>query len=243
MKTKFTKKFYIKNRNSDLLVSEAQRFCDMCGLLESEEFVVQKFASINSLILDASCGVGRVVIGLERLGYKNVYGTDYSSSQLAKAKQKSYKNNFFKNNFFNCLRFRKKFDLIIYPLNNFMLFPGKNLRKSELLKISKMLKKGGTIILNGWNREKMGHLKQFFIEERKIWNEGKQYYKLLDFGDIVRPNIFTEYLHVPTEEDMQELFTSCGFEFIEVLSRYDITSDENLKREDLSNNFYYVARK
>ena len=227
--------------DSDLVVSESLRFCDQYGLLQSEQVLLEKYAQKDAYILDALCGVGRVTFGLKNLGYKNVVGADYAHKQFLHAKAKGCKN--FKRGLFNQFLMRDKFDVIIYPNNSFMKLPGACIREKELKQITKLLKKGGLLIINCWDREKMHGFKKFFEQEKLRWEEGKTQNGLIDFGDILRPNPFTQIIHVPNESEMQELFKRCKLNILEIVSKESITDEKNLKRENMQNSFYYVVRK
>ena len=73
------------------------------------------------------------------------------------------------------------------------------------------------------------------------WN--KQDKDLIDFGDVEYPDKFASFLHIPSFKEILDVLEKNNMTILEEVFKKDITTKENLERENIGDFIYYVAKR
>jgi SAM-dependent methyltransferase len=189
-------------------------------------------------ILDLGCGNGRLYDYLKPVGIDYV-GVDVSSKLLAKArlkyarKAKLEKVQFKKGSFLDMPYSKPIFDKI-YCVASFHHLPGKKYRIDALLKLKKILKDDGILVISVWNLWQKKYRKY-------IWESLFRLNKY-DFGDTFIPwgkTGVNRYYHAFSLFEMRNILRESGFYIIdEVLIKKGSVTDNFLEAE----NFIFIAK-
>lgn len=79
---------FVKNYFENMrVVSDYARAVDSVGLWASEKMLIERYIPKTAKVLELGCGAGRIAIGMARLGYENIYASDFSTNMVDVAKQ------------------------------------------------------------------------------------------------------------------------------------------------------------
>ncbi|MFH1375405.1 MAG: class I SAM-dependent methyltransferase [Patescibacteria group bacterium] len=125
------------------------------GLWGSEEVLIRNYFQPGSRVLDLGCGMGRVTMPLQRMGYQ-VTGIDITPLMIENAEKisgaKKLKIPYL---IMDARKLKYKdasFDNIIFPFNGWSQIPNKNERFKVLREASRALKPGGYYIFTTTSR-------------------------------------------------------------------------------------------
>ncbi len=165
----------------------------------------EKYISKHSKVLDFGCGNGRAFELVSRSGADYI-GVDNSSGLIEQAKNiypdakfEFMENlNGFSDNFFDVVLFLA----VIHHI------PSDNLREKTLSDLKRVLKPNGKLILTAWD----------------LWSDKNRYQPLVggddcdilyDFKDSNGEVLAQRYIHVFSEEELNDLITDAGFKIID----------------------------
>lgn len=142
---KIDKDFIIRRyKNKIRLKSYASRAGK--GLFPEEELLIKKYIKYKSKILVVGCGTGREIIGLKKIGFKNIVGLDVSPDMIREAKKLVQHVKFIVSDI-NDFHSNDKFDVVLYLNNIIEQIPSFLDRKKAILKSKELLRGNGIIIL------------------------------------------------------------------------------------------------
>ena len=172
--------------DSENVVDHYSQAADNLGLWASEEIILTRLFKRKDSLLELGCGVGRVAIGLYKLGYRNVLATDYAPNMIKQARILASAQDY-AIPFSVCdateLEFEDNcFDGIIFAFNGFMQIPYAAKREQALSGILRVLRPGGCFVFTTHDRERSAH-SNFWIAEKNRWETGVQKLDLNEFGD------------------------------------------------------------
>lgn len=181
----------------------------------------------NYKVLDVGCGNGRLY---EELAPKNVeyYGVDSCQKLIDIARERYGKNHasrFGVFDIFNMPFQEGQFDAIftIAVINH---LPTRELQKKALLKLNKLLKPDGTLLMTNWNlwRPTLSKKSVFYYALNKLHLSAKEWKKkyLVDKKDFTFKDVMTEwqtgkgksplYYYAFSLTELDNLVKECGFE-------------------------------
>jgi ubiquinone/menaquinone biosynthesis C-methylase UbiE len=176
-------------------------------LIRLEIDLIKSKLTSGAKVLDVGCGEGEGTLEYSKVSNVEIYGADFSDTRLEKAKQRLiHQNNvkLFKIDFLDNFTFDCDFDFIISQrfLINLLDF---ELQKEVILKLSRVLKKGGKLILlegsvDGVNQ--LNDFRQLFgLEPIPVrWHN-------LFFNDVLLENYFSELgLYLIDKDGLGEYF-------------------------------------
>jgi ubiquinone/menaquinone biosynthesis C-methylase UbiE len=216
------------------------------GLWDSERTIFGRYLKPGDKILDIGCGAGRTTIGLYREGFKNVEGVDVSPAMIeegrAIARRLGANITFSVGNACRLAYVDESFDGVIFSFNGLMQIPGAEGRLRAVEEVRRILKKGGYFIFTT-NQREQGH--EFWQQQRKVWAEGIQDPRLIEFGDVIlRGGEHKEgYLHFPTIAEVHTLIRRSGLRLIYSKSRKEICRDSEAIDRFAGDCTFWVTKK
>lgn len=165
----------------------------------------EKYISKHNRVLDFGCGNGRAFELVSRSGADYI-GVDNSSDLIEQAK-----------NIYPDAKFKFMENLDDFPDNSFDIIlslavvhhiPSKDLRAKLLSDLRRVLKPGGKLILTAWD----------------LWSVKDNYKPLIggdendilyDFKNSTGKVLAQRYIHVFSEEELNDLITDAGFKIID----------------------------
>lgn len=197
------------NFNNNMIIEEYIKFSKVCGLWKSEFDVITSNSSFSDRVLDVGCGTGRIVNGLEKLGYTNLYAIDNVPAMIKAAIDTNCSNSKIKFNISNivteCLFEDEFFDLIIFGYNGLMSICGVENRKKAINNITKMLKKNGIFIFTFLELiiAKTNKWYYFWESRKKHFIDNGLSVNSEEFGDlIVEDKGYSVYHHFATRKEI-----------------------------------------
>ena len=225
-------------------------FTTEIGLWASEEYVFTKYLSKTDKILDLGCGTGRTTFPLYQLGYQQIIGVDLTPEMIEKAiaLNDSYQAeiDFIEGDAKN-LKFEDNcFDAVIFSFNGLMSIPELSQRKIVVKEINRVLKPTGLFLFTTHDRDKEAQYFDFWRKQRKIWDQGKQDEKLHEFGDLItvsKNEISEIFIHIPNQEEVEQLLRGEGFKVIETFYRSDKFQENEKVKEKSGECRFWIAQK
>jgi len=187
------------------------------GLSKPEWAIIKKYSDCHDRVMDIGCGTGRVCMGLENVGYKNLVGVDVSERMICLASQNVLPE--------STIRF-ERLDIIHEEpsLKDFKLalafhgispIPNRLDRIKALKNISRLLVADGIVILSTFLRCDQD---EFWRLERERWQNKLQDKRLVDYGDrIINKEGVEIFIHIPSKKDFTELIEEAGYSLLECI--------------------------
>lgn len=171
-----------------------------------DEFsIFANYYNPKSTVIDLGCGNGRLLQFLNKIGYKSYLGIDFSSGLIEHARKLFPKNKFSVGDFSN-FSSKKKFDAIFLIASFHHIPPKKQLE--TILKIKKILNKGGFIFMINWNLHQPFFFKYFL---KSIFNLKFGFRGLL----IPWKKKIYRYYYAFTKRRLSKLIKRSGLKIIE----------------------------
>jgi|ERR1043165_6344677 SAM-dependent methyltransferase len=245
---KITTEFIIKQYQSG--IENYKYLTLLVGLWESEKYVFNKYLDKSFQILDIGCGTGRTTFGLYKIGYTNIIGVDLTPEMINAAKE-------INRNFSPRLKFligdatnlsfeNERFDAAIFSFNGLMSIPQPENRLKAFKEINRVLRPDGIFIFTTHDRESDEKYLQFWIDEKKKWDEGKQRSDLYQFGDLITTSKNEKgeiFIHIPDQQEVLDLLDKSCFKVIETFYRLDkFEEPEKVKEKSAECRFWIVEK-
>ena len=196
------------------------------GLWGSEAFLIKKYFTPKSTILDIGCGTGRTTISMYKFGY-NVTGLDIVPAMIKNAKEiaesRNLKIKYEIGDATNLNYEDNTFDNILFSFNGWTQIPGNNNRLEALKEIFRILKPDGYFIFTA-NTRKIGRFTLFWIKQ---WI---RFYILKPLGLTIEEVNFgdmffnrednnkrfqqKQYIHIPSLKEVHNQVTKVGFNLV-----------------------------
>jgi ubiquinone/menaquinone biosynthesis C-methylase UbiE len=231
--------------NDQEIVSKYSANVQNIGLWESEKLVFRKYFNKTGKILDLGCGAGRTTISLYQEGFHNIEGLDASSSMIwmAKINAEAWELPipFVLGDATNLNYADASFDGVIFSYNGIMQIPGSVNRRKAMGEIRRVLKNGGFFIFTTHDRHFDPVFAPFWVEQEKLWREGKQDERVLEYGDIIIETNPTIFVHIPVPEDTENLLTDAGFKVLKTAMRSELCEEpEHVEKYSCNCRFWIV---
>ncbi|MDQ8179761.1 class I SAM-dependent methyltransferase [Pelagicoccus sp. SDUM812005] len=217
------------------------------GLWESEKLLFNKYFVRKENLLDLGCGAGRASIGLWEEGFESVLGTDLAESMVQESREIA-----------ECLgcpfRFQREdatalsfaegsFDGAVFAFNGLMQIPGREMRRTALREVCRVLRPGGVFIFSTLDREDRLYSKVFAVADDPE-HDLSQNDQLVDFGDRhFETEHGTTFMHVPLRSDVVEDLELAGFEVVEDAMRSELARESAAVLDFSEDCRMWVARK
>ena len=220
---------------SEKVVAHYFREDHRVGLWNSEKCLLLKLFSKSEPILDLGCGTGRIAFGMERLGFEQVVGADFSEGMVEGARQIS--EGLGSSVQFHCEDARKlpwadgSFDGIIFGFNGWFMIPGAEDRFKALQEIFRVLRPGGRFVFTGHDRSQ-NNQERYWSAEAIEWEAGNQDRRKSDFGDVVADtDSGTMYIHSTSQSETLATLEKVGFENVETWLRRELGNESSQVRD------------
>lgn len=217
------------------------------GLWKAEAKILNRVFNPNDSLLELGCGAGRIALGLWDIGYTKVLGVDFSREMIKAARRlnkgKSAGVCFHVANAGQLDFEDDLFDGAIWGDNGLMEVPRRAHRRRALSEIHRVIRPGAWYVFTTPDRE-YAAAQAFWDEQATLWDKGLQDKHLEDYGDLYEKTPYgTQYLHVPSREEVREDLKAVGFR-IEVDVLRSRIAKESLKIQKLSNECrFWIAQK
>ena len=234
--------------NTDIAVEKYSKSVLDVRVWESEKIIFEKYATINSKIIDIGCGAGRTTFSLFRLGYNNIIGIDISEKLLEKAlhyNQLLNTNIIFLNMDIVKTNFEDStFDIAFFSYNGLTGIPTERRRLSILKEIYRILKFGGFFIFCAHDRDDDPNSKDFWLHEHRRWKEGKNNPILYEYGDVlVNQGASYEFLHYYNHDEMINFIHKTDFRIINSFKRRELATEPYNVQKFAKDTCFWVLQK
>lgn len=225
--SEITQKLYIKKAKS--------------GLWGSEEFLINKYFTEKSNVLDIGCGTGRTTIPMHKLGY-DVTGLDITPAMIENAKKIAESENLkIKYEIGDATKLNYEdntFDNVLFSFNGWTQIPENDNRLEALKEIIRILKPDGYYIFTA-NTRRIGRFTIFWIKQWIRFYILKPFglkIEEVNFGDMFfnredENKIFQQkqYIHIPSLKEVQNQIIKVGFKLVFVEKGNIICNDNTRK--------------
>lgn len=187
--------------------------------------------STSSKVIDVGCGKGRHAKFLSQFGFE-VMGVDLSAESIASANQFSHDKLSFKQADMRNVYANEEFDLAVNLFSSFGYFEDDNEDKKVLSNMYKALKKGGILVLDYMNPEKI--IKD--MKSKEIIDKGEIQFQIskkiansfvvkdIRFLAEAQDFHFQERLKIIKPSQFKPMFLDTGFEIISHFGDYQLGS-------------------
>jgi SAM-dependent methyltransferase len=200
------------------------RAAHFLGLWNSEKLLIQRFLpDLESELVEAGCGAGRVALGLWKLGYRRIVAFDFASELLDQAQSLAAEQGA------GALVFRcadatsvtgselglaagARFAGALFTFNGLMQIPGRENRRSALRRLHSLCRPCAPLIFTSHDREYAGGEESWWRDEAAKWARGCQSPRLADFGDRqFRDESGEVLIHIPDRAEIIDDLCSVGW--------------------------------
>lgn len=212
--------------------------------ISSDILTIKKLLSPEERILEVGSGTGRIILNLQKHGFKNITGIEidnlYYKASLIKLESLNEPNIKIINTNFLHFSTKEKFNKIIFPFNVFSEFLAPEEKFGALSKAKELIEEGGQIILfnfvhdfKSWSEENAEYNFNIEDEEKNHWgcdikcsrNLNKQlstcnvtYKNINDFNTISD----SYKMSLLTRNELLILFYSLNLQVINEYGSYDL---------------------
>jgi len=240
---------FIRNQYRSGLESYAKLTKEV-GLWQSEKYVFEKYLNQADRILDLGCGTGRTTFPLGKLGYSKIIGVDLTPEMIEIAEGL---NSWFKTQ----VRFQvgdagnlafsdAAFEAVVFSFNGLMSIPNSTNRHVAVKEINRVLAESGIFIFTTHDRGREPQYFKFWEEELAKWESGNQNPCLFEYGDLITrsKNEPREiFIHIPDQEEINELLRINGFKVVETFYRSDHFDENEAVKSKSGECRFWIAQK
>lgn len=230
---------------SDAVVEHYTNATIEIGLWRSEEAVLSRVFKREQTLLELGCGAGRIALGLWELGFRGILGTDFSREMITSARRLAAKLDYsvpLRVADATKLPFEDgMFDGVIFGFNGLMQIPTRDLRRTALSEMRRVVSSGSRAVFTTHDRE-IGAPAGFWEAEKARWEAGEQDPRLLAYGDRFTTSDHGEiFIHIPSREEVVEDLEATGWRLLEDAMRSEIQSEpEDVEAFSVNCRFWVV---
>lgn len=194
----------------------------------------------NAHVLDLACGKGRHAVTLSECGF-DVLGVDLSENSIREAKKWESDTLKFAVHDMREVIQGAQFDGIFNLFTSFGYFDSIEDNQQVIHSISKMLKKGGLLIIDFMNVHKV--LDNLVTSETKVVDgitfqiqrhfDGKHIFKSIEFDADGKTHAYTERVQALEMNDFQSLLQSANFHVLETYGSIEFEDFDEMKSDRL----------
>lgn len=228
-------------------VEHYRRATAAVGLWESEEILLRQLFGPEDRLLDLGTGTGRIALGLAELGYRHILGVELSRGMVKEARRLAQLLGLpvaFRQGDATSLKLGDElFDGAIFGFNGLMQIPGRERRRQALREIRRVVRPGAYFLFTAHDRDQSKY-RNFWKQEKRRWESGRQDPALLEFGDrYEETDLGKLYIHVPTVKEVREDLKASGWSCEWERPRSTIANESFPVREFSDECRFYLARK
>jgi len=217
------------------------------GLWISEKVAFTRYFGRRHPLLELGTGAGRIAFGLEELGYSDIRAVDLSEAMIARAAivaaQKGSRVGFGVADACALAFADQSFDGAIFGFNGMMQIPGRERRRSAMREVFRVLRPGSFFIFTTHDQDNPHH-RNFWAEQRRLWDCGAQDPLLDDFGDRYEDTpLGMLFIHIPTREEIHEDIDASGFVYVSDTPRSLLANETFVVRDFSDDCRFWILRK
>ena len=200
------------------------RAAHFLGLWKSERVVIERFLpDLDTELLEAGCGAGRVTLGLWKMGYRRISAFDFADELLDQAKSLAAAQGA-ESISFRCadatnlrgsafgLAAGSGFGGALFMFNGLMQIPGRGNRRAALGRLHALCRPGAPLVLTTHDREIAGDDGSWWREEAARWAAGRRDPALSDYGDRrFRDESGEVFIHIPDRREILSDLSATGW--------------------------------
>lgn len=232
------------------------------GISPVEKCIIEAYLDKNAKTIEAGTGGGRIVLGMQELGFKSLYGFDYLPKFIEQARQRDKTGSIsFSVEDATTLTYpNNEFDQLVYLQQILCCIEDENARLSAFKNAYRILKPGGTALFSflyfesriqsSFHRTYLAYLQGL----RKLFNSefSIQSIPLLKLGG--KPNLGAIFDRQPYTywyrlQEVYQILKDVNFKIVALGSDLQLrrgkmlTSLEDMKNEPIEGMLYFVCKK
>lgn len=232
--------------DDEAVVEHYRRATANIGLWKSEEIVFRRVFQTDDRILELGAGTGRISIGLAEIGYRHLLGVELSRAMVKEARRivklLGVSASFQQGDATRLAFEDDLFDGAIFGFNGLMQIPGHAARRQALEEIRRVVRPGGAFVFTTHDRLNP-KFRNYWRDEQKRWNKGRQKPELLEFGDRWEDtDLGPLFIHVPTPDEVRQALHESGWKCEWDHLRSSIAHESPATREFSDECRFWVAR-
>ena len=230
------------------VVEHYARAINNVGLWASEECLCTQYFNWDDTLLELGCGAGRIAIGLWEVGYRNLLATDLSKAMVKEGRRINQVLEYgvaFQQADASQLPFEDgQFDGAIFGFNGLMQIPRRENRQKAMAEVFRVLVPGSYFIFTTHDRESKRH-RNYWKEERRLWQQGRQDREIDEFGDICwdTPEGGPMYIHSPLADEVRRDVKAAGFTIVRDVLRSSLGPERESVREFSDDCRFWVVQR
>lgn len=209
------------------------------GLWKSEQILAMRYLRKDARILELGCGAGRIALGLEQRGWRNITPSDISGAMVELANGVLIERG-------SSLRATQAdaralpfpdatFDAALFGFNGLMCIRGRTERARALCEIHRVLRPNGLLLLTAHDRE--------CGESREHWRNAVAPADG-ELGDRWHGSDSSPvFIHAGTQAETTAELSDSGFTVVETAMRSEITDEPPEVRAFSDDTRWFVARR
>lgn len=232
------------------------------GLFPEEKYLFERYLDKSRKTIEAGVGGGRILLGLQKMGFTSLYGFDCEHKMIEVAKQRDQTSMLtFEIQDATRLKYEdSSFEQAIYLQQIMSFIVDSEERLNAYKEVHRILKPGGTVLFSLLNfdgrREKIFYKPylEYISFLRKLKDSNLSIKTLPWLRHNNHPNLSAlidkpPYVYWYTIEEASQILKTVGFEVVAVGSSYQIEqgkmlkSGEELINEPLEAHLYFVCTK
>lgn len=240
--------------NDPVAVVHYARAAHHLGLWRSERLLFERHLPLDSEILEAGCGAGRVTIGLHDHGYTALTAFDFAEELVEQARSLFAQRGATDITVHHadatrldvCAALQGRiFDAVLFMFNGMMQIPGRENRRTAMRQLFQRARPGATFIFTTHDRDHSRLEKAMWTLEAHRWAEGKQDPRLLEFGDryFEEDEVGRTFMHLPDRQEILDDLASAGWQHVADHMRRELARETKLVTDFSDECRFWVARR
>lgn len=232
------------------------RAAHFLGLWKSERVVIERFLpDLDTELLEAGCGAGRVTLGLWKMGYRRISAFDFADELLDQAKSLAAAQGA-ESISFRCadatnlrgsafgLAAGSGFGGALFMFNGLMQIPDRRNRRAALRQLHGLCRAGAPLLFTSHDRDYPKAEGHWWQAEAERWAAGRQDPRLSDFGDRQFTDESGEvFIHIPDRPEILADMAETGWSHTFDAMRSELATEPEDVTDFSDDCRFWVARR
>jgi ubiquinone/menaquinone biosynthesis C-methylase UbiE len=224
------------------------------GLWASEHTLIQRFfPDLQSPLLEAGCGAGRVTLGLWQIGYRHITAFDFAEELLDQARSLAIERAATAITFVHADATQltespafpnQRFGGALFMFNGLMQIPGRENRRTALRELHRVCSPAAPFLFTTHDRDATPTERALWRLEKLRWARGQQNPRLLEFGDrYFQDEAGRTFMHLPDREEVLADLAATGWQPTFDMMRTELSREKPAVLEFSDNCRFWAAER